>query len=255
MKKGIDVSTLQGSIDWEKINVDFAMIKATQGRGETESTKKLRVFTDPMFKENVMSADSCGIPVGCYHYFTATDKSEAVYEAEYFCRVIEPYRSKLKLWAAVDVESKYLDRLKKDELTAVTQTFTDHVEKAGYLPMLYTNPNFIRERYEKLPDVDIWLAHWNVSKPMDVNRLKIWQKGIGYVDGVGNCDINVGYFASEEYQSVKEYKVGDKYIIKSDDRYSNGKQVPLRLVGQTFTVSKVQKDRILLSEIYSWVKI
>ena len=34
--KGIDVSTLQGVIDWQTAgkNIDFAMIKATQGRGE-----------------------------------------------------------------------------------------------------------------------------------------------------------------------------------------------------------------------------
>ena len=34
MIKGIDVSALQGNIDWSRVPADFAMIKATQGRGE-----------------------------------------------------------------------------------------------------------------------------------------------------------------------------------------------------------------------------
>ena len=40
MKKGIDVSTYQGIIKWNKVHasgVDFAMIKATQGRSELNS--------------------------------------------------------------------------------------------------------------------------------------------------------------------------------------------------------------------------
>lgn len=40
--KGIDVSTLQGVIDWSRVSTDFAMIKATQGRGFTHWMHKLR---------------------------------------------------------------------------------------------------------------------------------------------------------------------------------------------------------------------
>ena len=47
--KGIDVSTLQGVIDWKRVagsGIEFAMIKATQGRGEGAATRHMRRFTD-----------------------------------------------------------------------------------------------------------------------------------------------------------------------------------------------------------------
>lgn len=44
--KGIDVSTLQGVIDWARVGVDFAMIKATQGRDDTLYTASMFVNDD-----------------------------------------------------------------------------------------------------------------------------------------------------------------------------------------------------------------
>lgn len=54
-----------------------------------------------------------------------------------------------------------------------------------------------------------------------------------------------------------KYSVGDKYTIKSNDVYTNGKSVPVSIVGRTFTVSKVNANgtAILLKEINSWVKV
>jgi hypothetical protein len=37
--------------------------------------------------------------------------------------------------------------------------------------------------------------------------------------------------------------------------YSNGREVPARLVGNEYTISQVRDDRILLRELVSWVKI
>ena len=78
MLKGIDVSTLQGVIDWSRISADFAMIKATQGRGEGTATRLLSRFTDSKFKTNIVN---CRCPCGVYHYFTAQDKQTATSEA------------------------------------------------------------------------------------------------------------------------------------------------------------------------------
>ncbi len=250
MKRGIDVSALQGKLDWSRIETDFAMLKATQGRGETKATEGLRVFTDRRFRENIVGASDNGIAVGCYHYFTARTRAEAIYEAEYFCRVLEPYRSRIGLWAAVDVESqRWLDGLDKRMLGEAVEAFIDRVGKAGFAPMLYTNPDFLTYRLEKASDVDIWLAHWNVTSPMKVERMKLWQYGIGEVEGIGKCDLNYGYF------DESKYSVGDSYVIRRGARYSNGKAVPERLIGQSFTIGRVLEGRILLKEINSWVNI
>lgn len=53
---GIDVYTGQGVIDWQRVadsGISFAMIKASQGRGETSATKNLRNFTDSRFARNI----------------------------------------------------------------------------------------------------------------------------------------------------------------------------------------------------------
>ena len=56
--KGIDVSANNGIIDWRKAAkaVDFAIIKATQGRGAGPSTALLRKFTDSKFIYNINNA-------------------------------------------------------------------------------------------------------------------------------------------------------------------------------------------------------
>ena len=249
MLKVIDVSTLQGNIDWAKAPADFAMIKATQGRGEGAATKLLPRFTDSKFKRNIVN---CRCPAGVYHYFTAQDKAKATAEADYFCSIIEPYRDRIKLWAALDVESFYLDGLGKTELTAIVMTALERIETRGFKPMLYTNPNYIRYRFEPhaFDEYDIWLAHYGVKTPYSVPNMKIWQYGTTRTDGISTAvDANYGYFA------VETYRVGDKYTIKPGDRYSNGVSVPARLIGKSYTIMQVREDRILLGEISSWVKV
>ncbi len=199
--KGIDVSTLQGVVDFAKVRAagyEFAMIKATQGRGEGVTTRLLRRFTDGKFKRNIEAAAKAGLACGVYHYMTAKSEYEAIEEAEYFCSIIAPYRDCITLWAAVDVESEmYLSKIGQYELARIVEQFMLTVEKRGFKPMLYTNPNYIKYR---LPDgafniSDIWLAHYNVAKPMAVPNTRIWQKGTDRVPGVnGVCDVNEGYF-------------------------------------------------------------
>ena len=112
--KGINVSTLQGAIDWSNVSTDFAMIKATQGRGEGAATRLLSRFTDSKFKRNI---ENCPVPCGVYHYFTGTTLKKTYEEADYFISVLAPYKSRVKLWAALDVESFYLDGLSAEDLT------------------------------------------------------------------------------------------------------------------------------------------
>ena len=250
MLKGIDVSTLQGNIDWSRISADFAMIKATQGRGEGAATRLLSRFTDSKFKTNITK---CPVPCGVYHYFTAQDKAKATAEADYFCSIIEPYRDRIKLWAALDVESFYLDGLGKTELTAIVMTALERIESRGFKPMLYTNPNYLRYRFEPhaFDEYDIWLAHYGVKTPYSVPNMKIWQYGTTRTDGIStDVDADYGYFALDE-----SYKVGDKYTIRAGDRYSNGMVVPARLVGKQYTIMQVREGMILLGEISSWVKV
>lgn len=252
---GIDVYTGQGIIDWRTVALTqgFAMIKASQGRGETRATEHLRIFTDSKFVRNITEASKTKMKLGVWHWMTARSVTEAIYEADYFLDVIAPYRDKITLWAAADVESdRYLGDLGKSELTEITRAFLERIQRAGYRSMLYTNPNFLKYRFTKnaFNDTDIWLAHYGVKKPMQVPHLKIWQHSAGRVPGIGtDVDLDTGYFDSTPYS------VGEKYTIRFGDLYSNGFPIPARLIGKVCTISKVKPDRILLREILSWVKI
>lgn len=258
MVKGIDVSTHQKTVNWTKVaasGIDFAMIKATQGRGEGVTTRYLRRFTDSQFKRNIEGASAAGLAVGVYHYMTAQTLAEAIEEADYFCDTIEPYRDKITLWAAADVESSmYLGKLSREALTAVTRRFMDIVAYRGYKPMLYTNPDHLVYRFtpDTFRDDDIWLASWTAKPLVDMPKMRIWQYGAGRVDGITpKCDLNYGYFELPE----RGYKVGDKYTIKAGDTYINGIAVPTRLVGREYTIMQVRDSDILLGEINSRVKI
>lgn len=252
---GIDVYTGQGIIDWRCVALTqgFAMIKASQGRGETKATEHLRIFTDSKFVRNITEASKTKMKLGVWHWMTARSVAEAYYEADYFIETISPYRDKITLWAAADVESdRYLGDLGKSELTEITRAFLERIQRAGYRSMLYTNPNFLKYRFTKnaFNDTDIWLAHYGVKKPMQVPHLKIWQHSAGRVPGIGtDVDLDTGYFDSTPYS------VGERYTIRTGDVYSNGAAIPQRLIGKTYTVYRVETDRILLREIMSWVKI
>ena len=252
---GIDVYTGQGIIDWRTVALTqgFAMIKASQGRGETKATEHLRIFTDSKFVRNITEASKTKMKLGVWHWMTARSVTEAIYEADYFIETISPYRDKITLWAAADVESdRYLGDLGKSELTEITRAFLERIQRAGYRSMLYTNPNFLKYRFTKnaFNDTDIWLAHYGVKKPMQVPHLKIWQHSAGRVYGIStDVDLDIGYFGGTPYA------VGEKYTIRFGDLYSNGFPIPARLVGKACTISKVKPDRILLQEILSWVKI
>lgn len=195
MKRGIDVSTYQGDINWAQVKadgIDFAFIKASQGR--SVSNASLRNFTDRKFAQNIVNAHRWGIRIGVYHYLTAWNVSEAMQEAEYFLSVIAPYRSIIDLWAAVDVEDS---RSPKDKtlMAQIVNTFCSRVEAEGYKPMVYTNPDWLTNKLGNVSHWDLWLALWrnkaNVPTADKYPNLRVWQWGTEAVDGIsGKVDAN-----------------------------------------------------------------
>ena len=194
MKRGIDVSTYQGDINWAQVKadgIDFAIIKATQGRSETGT---YRNFTDSQFVRNIVGAHQAGVRCGVYHYLTAQTVSEAMEEAELFLSAVAPYRNIIDLWAVVDVESRHLPK-DKTLLTQIVNTFCSRMVSAGYRPMVYTNPDFLKNRLNDISYWDMWLALWrnkaNVPALSDYPNMKVWQWGAEVVDGVtGKVDAN-----------------------------------------------------------------
>lgn len=209
MLRGIDVSTHQGTVDWDEVagaGLSFAIIKATQGR--SESTAGLRNFTDSKFKRNITEAHRIGLRVGVYHYLTAQTVGEAMEEAKYFLSVVEPYKKLIDLWAVVDVESKYLPK-DKTLLTQIVNTFCSCLVTAELEPMVYTNPDFLKNRLNDISYWALWLALWrkktNVPTVKDYPAVKLWQWGGEAIPGIsGNVDAN---FAIVDLPAIKEEPV------------------------------------------------
>lgn len=209
MLRGIDVSTHQGTVDWDEVagaGLSFAIVKATQGR--SEATAGLRNFTDSKFKRNITEAHRIGLRVGVYHYLTAQTVGEAMEEADYFLSVITPYKHLIDLWEVVDVESKYLPK-DKTLLTQIVNTFCSCLVTAELEPMVYTNPDFLKNRLNDISYWPLWLALWrkktNVPTVKDYPAMKLWQWGGEPIPGIsGNVDAN---FAIVDLPAVKEEPV------------------------------------------------
>lgn len=197
MYNGIDCYVCTGDIDWEKVRasgVRFAMIKASQGytlKGDSY------LFADRYFGKNFTGATGAGLYCGSWHYLTAANETQAKEEARHYLSIISPYRRHHLLWAAVDVEEgKYLPST-PSRLCAVVDTFCREVAKAGFIPMVYTNPNYIKYKFRRVPDWDLWLALWRDKSrvPTGYPRMRIWQWGTSSVHGVtGTCDSDLGNF-------------------------------------------------------------
>ena len=177
--RGIDVSYAQGSFNWERAKsagISFAFIKASQGRSEYSDDSG--AFRDPQFARNITECMRLGIECGVYHYLTARTVEEARAETKFFCSVLAPYTAAATMWAAVDVESRWLP-FDRETLTAIVKAFTDVVSHNGFSPMLYTNPDFLRNRLTRDESVPLWLALWTSNE--DAARAyapAVWQYGI-----------------------------------------------------------------------------
>ena len=71
---GVDVSSYQGEIDWERVaeaGVDFAMVRLGF-RGYTEGG----LYEDDRFRENLEGAMAAGLDVGVYFFFHSHILSE-----------------------------------------------------------------------------------------------------------------------------------------------------------------------------------
>ncbi|MFQ9872026.1 MAG: glycoside hydrolase family 25 protein [Oscillospiraceae bacterium] len=190
-RKGIDVSTWQGSIDWQKVKasgIEFAMIRSSYGK-EDKSRQ-----TDKQFHENMKGAKAAGILCGAYHYSYATSVAEAKQEAAFFLDIIKDYSFEFPV--AFDIEDKCQRDLGRQLITDMIVAFCDTVERAGYFVSLYTNLDWLNNRIDldRVQRFDIWLAQW-ADKPTFTGSYGMWQyTSNGSVPGIsGRVDMDIAY--------------------------------------------------------------
>ena len=87
--KGIDVSSHNGSIDWNKVKdagIGFAILRAGYGKHASQQ--------DSRFTANAAGTLGAGIACGAYWFSYALTPDEAREEAQLCARVLEPYKGK-----------------------------------------------------------------------------------------------------------------------------------------------------------------
>ena len=195
--KGIDVSRHQGGIDWSLVaqdGVEFAFLRVGyRGYG----TGKL--LEDDRFEENIQAALAAGIKVGVYFYSQAVNETEVLEEAQFVLEKIAPYQIDCPVVFDVEKvsgEDARMNRLSKEERTALTVLFCQTIENAGYKPMIYYNTEMgaMMLQLEALEEYDKWFAAYTDDFYYPY-AYRIWQYSqTGKVQGIqGNVDLNISF--------------------------------------------------------------
>ena len=197
-RKGIDVSSFQGVIDWESVaqdGVEFAIIRmGIRGYG----TGKLVV--DEQFEANMEGALAAGLDVGVYFFSAAVSEEEAIEEADFLIEAMAPYG--IQCTVVLDIEDVNSDSARTNGLTKEQWTdhaiaFCERVKAAGYTPMIYGNLQSFMLMLDltRLEEYDKWFAAYIPSfyYPYD---FEVWQySDSGTVSGISEpVDLNISFY-------------------------------------------------------------
>lgn len=196
MLKGIDISHHQRGITKFGKDVDFVIIKATEGVG----------YVDEQCDRLYQQAKKDGKLLGVYHFARPDLNNSAIAEADWFIKNIQGYIKEAIL--VLDWESGYLGNV------AWVKAFLDRVkEKTGVKALLYASRSPINTfdwRPVVAGDYGLWVADYGANtgeagrKPV----VKWWQFYIlwqytsrGHISGyAGNVDMNYFYGDAEVWR-------------------------------------------------------
>lgn len=187
MKRGIDVSSHQGVIDWEAVKgkIDYAIIRCGYG-ADRESQD------DIYFKRNADECTRLGIPFGVYLYSYADNIDWSNSEVDHVLRLVKGYQLAYPIY--YDIEDKVQANLSNEALTDIIVNFCDKLEQHGYYVGVYANLNWWNTKLnsERLEAYAKWVARYNSTLGYDAG---MWQyTSSGTIDGInGNVDMNYCY--------------------------------------------------------------
>ena len=195
MLKGIDISHWQEGIDLGAIDVDFVIIKATEGNG----------YTDVMCDTFYQKAKSLGKKLGVYHFARPDLGNSGEEEADWFIKETLGYHKEAML--VLDWESGDLTNV------AWAKAWLDRVySKTGVKPVIYMSASVMHGAdWSSVVDADygIWVANYGSNdgtaqeSVFDRYPLKYWSfyalwqyTSVGRLNGYnGNLDLN--YFSGD----------------------------------------------------------
>ena len=194
---GVDISRYQKDVDFEALKsdgIDFVMLRVG-ARGY----KTGEIQIDEYFHENIKKATEAGLDIGVYFFSQAVTQEEAIEEAQLVLDNIKEYEILYPI--AYDMEfiendTARVETLTRDERTTVAAAFLNHINNAGYTPMLYGDTEWFVKRIDvaKFNASCIWLAE-EADIPKYPYRYEMWQYTTqGQVRGInGFVDLNISF--------------------------------------------------------------
>lgn len=190
VKKIVDVSYWQHTIDWKKASkeVDGAILRCSY-----TGQKSFGLSEDSTFLPNIIGATQYGLKVGAYHYSQAISVEEAKKEAVYICKKLSSYKGKITLPVVCDWEfggrlnSKKAKALGKAKCTEIVSAFCEVVTSYGFTPMIYANYSTFSSYldYPKLKKKYlIWLAQYSSKASLEYDYWQYTSSGsVGGING------------------------------------------------------------------------
>ncbi len=184
---GIDVSSWQGYIDYDKVRDDgvkYVYIKATEGIS----------YTDKYLKYNYENAKRVGMKIGFYHFVRARTADRARQEARHFANAISGMEPECKL--AMDFEE--FGNLTINQINEISFAFLHEVKNiTGKDLVVYSNTYSASTKFsqELANNYPLWVAHYGVNNPTDNGKWKYWvgfqYTSKGKINGInGYVDLN-----------------------------------------------------------------
>ena len=189
---GIDVSSFQGEIDWEKVKnagVEFAIIRLGFGY-----TVNMELVLDKYFQANLEGAKNQGLKVGVYFYTYANTLEEIEEQAKFISDNL--HGEELELGVTFDWENwnNFQDyQVSFYDLNNMYDNFSSILKNKGYDTMLYGSKFYLSNVWST-SNRKIWLAHYTSMTNYDKDY-KIWQfSDKGLVDGINSfVDLDILY--------------------------------------------------------------
>ena len=243
MLKGIDISNHQRGMDLSKVNADFIIIKATEGKS----------YVDPSCDTFFQQALNLGKKLGVYHFANNSDNT-AEEEANWFIENTKGYIGK-----AIPILD-WEDNVKSD--VAWAKEWLDRVAEAyGCKPLIYMSESTVNSYdWSSVANANygLWVAKYrdkeadynydmsNAGKSPAVNYWKfyaLWQwTDAGRLDGYNgplDCDVFYG-----------DTSAWDKYIGNETPKLEENNTTPVVTPPQnSSTVAYTVKRGDTLSEI------
>ena len=238
--KGIDVSSYQGHIEWNKVKASgyqFAILRL--GIGDNIISQD-----DQKLKYNIQKCKEQNLPYAVYlvSYAKNLEGSESVEsEIEHTKRLIQDANPFCIFY---DMEIENTAYLGKEILTNHALKFCQYFKELGYEVGVYANKNWFTNHldYKLLKSrYRIWLANYEVESPS--LECDLWQyTDKGRVDGIdqNTVDLNLMY---QNFISNQEVKKSFDEIAQEviDGLWGNGEERKNKLESAGYSYEEIQK--------------